>query len=97
MILINLKEAVFYIPDKMNYIQHATATITFRAKDASVARRTYSDRSMVEIRQDDNGKYILRAMDVGNKNKVRRILKILVINYGFLGNIHFSTQKIHSV
>jgi len=53
----------------MDLIVYSTCRIDF-LPTAEGRLREYSDRSLIELRQDGNGQYSLRAIDVGNNRTV---------------------------
>ncbi len=53
----------------MNTIVYSTCRIDFLPA-AEGSLRQYSDRSFIELREDGNGQYSLRAIDVKNNRTV---------------------------
>ncbi len=70
---------LFFILDKMNVVACSTCRIQFTPDDEEeTPEQNYSERSIVELRQNDITDYSIRAIDVENNNVVRIIFDFVI-------------------
>ncbi|CAF1940287.1 unnamed protein product [Rotaria magnacalcarata] len=70
----------------MRSIVYCTGSIRFIASNRKYENQTYSDRSIIELLQDDTGRYILRALDVENNSQMIFYLTITKSDLYKFGN-----------
>jgi hypothetical protein len=54
----------------MSLLEYSKCRIQFLPTDPGRSPREYSDRSYIELRQDSDGQYLLRGVDVANNKAV---------------------------
>jgi hypothetical protein len=54
----------------MTILEYSNCRIQFLPTDAGRSPREYSDRSLIELRQDSDGQYLLRGVDIANNKAV---------------------------
>ncbi len=54
----------------MSLLQYSKCRIQFLPTDAGRSPCEYSDRSFIELRQDNDGQYLLRGVDIANNKAV---------------------------
>ncbi len=64
-----LISVILSVSDKMSTAAYSQCTIRFIPND-SRPRKDYSDRSIIELRENDFADYSLRATDIENNRKV---------------------------
>jgi hypothetical protein len=57
----------------MDFIGYSSCAIRFAPNDNAAAPQRYSDRSLIELRQDIYRSYFLRAIDLDKDKKVCKL------------------------
>jgi len=59
-------------------LAYSKCRIQFIPTDKRLSSRDYSDRSMIEVRQDRDGDYLLRGVDIGNNKEVLQLFNTMI-------------------
>lgn len=62
----------------MSLEAYSKCRIQFRSNDTGRPERDYSDRSLIELRNDGDGQYTLRGVDVANNKTVWKLFNTMI-------------------
>lgn len=80
----------------MSVLGYSSCRIDYIPHEENLPERAYSERSVIELRQVDDGAFTLRAVDVENKRTVRKTTSEhirFLLGFSFLGDFQYSIKK----